>query len=551
MKQPLIIIVLVFLAFLSGCKTVTPRTVWFKLPNWRTFRKTELAEKNDGKKEKNKSLAERLNPFKRNRKQDNDKSDETKLASHTNESSPNSRLIDAELADATEEERAQMKRDLKGSDLALVRSVLNVWKKTHRLQSRTFDQNETQQASSSFPVTPEKNTRNFPKRESAREHQREDSILLASQETPKQESPYSVDRPSRAGLGTNPWGNSSSSERTKKNQYGRREYDNRTENRQPFASQTIAEDNPDIPRPDRNHNPYETGPQNGSSRVQPVEYSEKQSKGMGRFFKMPGSNTQEMTSSTVEQQEADARTRYLEKLIALTENELAAMKRNPQTKLSAEEQQRQYVEKQVYLRMLYLMAGEQIRSFDSIPGIPAADQEFWRQLFWGMANYFDHTAMPDARTRATQTVAQLQQATLRLQANANLQLRNLNFCHKISSFGNYETFKHSEFRPGQRLLLYSEVQNFKSNPSEDGKLYRTMLKSTISIHRIGNKGGTVAEFQFDPAEDLCRNYRKDYFHSYEIALPDNITLGPHVLTLTVTDQLGDKIATETLKFNVK
>ncbi|VAX37146.1 hypothetical protein MNBD_PLANCTO02-2580 [hydrothermal vent metagenome] len=549
MKQPLIIILLVFLAFLSGCATITPRTVWFKLPRWKKQEKTELVEKSDGKKEKGNSIKKWFNPFKRNRKQDNDKGNETKIASRSNESSQNDQLIDAELANATEEERAQMKRDLKGSDLALVRSVLNVWKNTRRALARS----ETQQASSDLPVTPEKKSRDFPTRESAREHQREDNFLLASQETPKQESPYSVDRPNRAGLGTNPWGNSSL-ERTRQNQYDRggnnKTEIHKIEKRQQFASQTIAEEDASIPRPDKNHNPYKMGG-GDSSRVQPIEYSEKQSKGMGRFFKMPGSNTQETTSSTVDEQGENARTRYLEKLIALTENELAAMKRNPQTELSADEQQRQYVEKQVYLRMLYLMTGEQIRSFDSIPGIPAADQEFWRQLFWGMANYFDHTAMPDARTRATQTVAQLQQATLRLQANANLQLRNLNFCHKISSFGNYETFKHSEFRPGQRLLLYSEVQNFKSNPSEDGKFYRTMLKSTISIHRIGNKGGTVAEFQFDPAEDLCRNYRKDYFHSYEIALPDNITLGPHVLTLTVTDQLGDKIATETLKFNVK
>src|SRR5690606_22857413 len=49
---------------------------------------------------------------------------------------------------------------------------------------------------------------------------------------------------------------------------------------------------------------------------------------------------------------------------------------------------KQYVESQVHLRLLYLMAGEQARAMQAIPGLEAADQEFWQQVIWGVANYF-------------------------------------------------------------------------------------------------------------------------------------------------------------------
>src|SRR5262245_12126486 len=99
-----------------------------------------------------------------------------------------------------------------------------------------------------------------------------------------------------------------------------------------------------------------------------------------------------------------------------------------------------YVEKQVHLRMLYLMSGQQERALQAIPGLDPADQEFWQQTFWGLANYFDVNSIPSSPERAAQTVTQMTNAVLRLQEKARLELRNVTFCHKISSFGNYEKY---------------------------------------------------------------------------------------------------------------
>lgn len=235
----------------------------------------------------------------------------------------------------------------------------------------------------------------------------------------------------------------------------------------------------------------------------------------------------------------------LHRLISIAEAEAAQMSIG-----TTEEEKQQYLQKQAYLRMLYLMGGQQERALEAIPGLDAADQEFWQQMFWAVANYFDYEAMPYADDRATQTVAQLRSAVHRLQENAKLELSNVVFCHKIASFGNYERFDRDEFSPGQPVLVYAEADNFKSEPTADGQ-FRTILRSTIEIYKAGSNGDLVERYSFPATEDLCRNHRRDYFHSYEFSIPQRISLGPHVLKLTVEDQLSQKVATYSLNFTVK
>lgn len=235
----------------------------------------------------------------------------------------------------------------------------------------------------------------------------------------------------------------------------------------------------------------------------------------------------------------------IEILIAATEQELAKMPLG-----TTVEEQRNFVEKHVFLRMLYWMGKQQERALQPIPGIDSADQEFWQQVFWAMTNYFDAQTIPDEADRAAQTLVQLRTAVQRLQEKAKLEIHNVAFCHKISSFGNYERFNKDEFTPGQPVLLYGEMVNFKSEPTADGQ-YRTIMKSTLEIYRTGPQGQLVERYPFGATEDLCRQPRTDYYHTYEFTIPPRITLGPHVLKLVVEDQLSQKVATYSINFMVK
>jgi hypothetical protein len=209
-----------------------------------------------------------------------------------------------------------------------------------------------------------------------------------------------------------------------------------------------------------------------------------------------------------------------------------------------------YLEKQVHLRMLYLMSGQQERALQAIPGLDPADQEFWQHTFWGLADYFDVNSMPASADRATQTVAQMTNAVLRLQEKARLELRNVTFCYKISSFGNYEKYPRDEFSPGQEVLLYAEVANTHSEPVADGK-FKTSLKSTLEIYRHGSQTELVDRIDLPETVDVCRTLRRDYFHSYQFTIPAKLALGPHVLKLTVEDQLSRRVGSYTLNFMVR
>jgi hypothetical protein len=227
----------------------------------------------------------------------------------------------------------------------------------------------------------------------------------------------------------------------------------------------------------------------------------------------------------------------------------ASLRQTRYADLASAAEKSRFIERHVFLRMLYLMVGREERALAAIPDVPAADREFWQQVFWGLSSYFDSAVMPDEDYRAAQAVAQLRAAVERLQQKAQLELRNVAFCHKVSNFGSYERFERDEFRPGQPVLLYAELVNFTSRMNADG-MYHTRLKSTVAFSRPGPDGEVVERLDFPATEDLCHSYRRDYFHSYEFAIPPRLALGPHVLTLTVEDELGNKVATYRLNFTV-
>lgn len=232
---------------------------------------------------------------------------------------------------------------------------------------------------------------------------------------------------------------------------------------------------------------------------------------------------------------------------AISELEVEVGRMKPGT---TPEEMRTFIEKHVHLRLLYLVTGQQERSVQAIPGIPPADQEFWQQTLWGMSNYFDTAHLPREADRATQTVAQMAVAISRLKQKAALEVRNLGFCQRINSFGSYERFERDEYTAGQPVLLYAEIENFHSEPTSDGQ-HRTLLKSTLEIYRPGKNGELIDRHEFPATEDLCRNPRRDYFHSYEFTIPTKLALGPHVLKLTVEDQLTRRVVSQSTRFTVK
>jgi hypothetical protein len=230
----------------------------------------------------------------------------------------------------------------------------------------------------------------------------------------------------------------------------------------------------------------------------------------------------------------------LNQLIARAERELEAI--TPPTSESLAE----YRRLQVHLRLLHLLARHPEQAITAIPSLDPADTEYWQEMFWAITYALDEQSSP--RDRAAQTIPPLNNALRRLRQQADLSIRNSAFCEEISYFGNYKRFPREEFVPGQPVLLYAEIENFRSELSSEGE-YRTRLSSLVEI--VGPSGQIGWKKSFPATEDSCRNPRRDYFHNYQFTIPDRLPLGSHTLRLTVVDELSGKQATSTIKFVVK
>ncbi|MES2789650.1 MAG: hypothetical protein V4719_08520 [Planctomycetota bacterium] len=235
----------------------------------------------------------------------------------------------------------------------------------------------------------------------------------------------------------------------------------------------------------------------------------------------------------------------LQFLIKATESEVASLAPGE----TATELQ-YYIERQVYLRLLYLMNGQTEGALRPIPNVPPADQEFWTQVLWGVHNYFDTPQIPDHAERAAQTISQFNTAMLRLKERAPLELKNATFCNKIDGYGEYSTYQKNEFTPGERVLIYAEIGNFHSELSAEG-IYRTRLKSTLEVYCSDASGEPVETKTYPVTEDFCRNHRRDYFHSYVVEIPARCARGSHVLKLIIEDELSGKVGTYSVPFTVR
>ncbi|HEY5311505.1 MAG TPA: hypothetical protein VIK18_03265, partial [Pirellulales bacterium] len=202
---------------------------------------------------------------------------------------------------------------------------------------------------------------------------------------------------------------------------------------------------------------------------------------------------------------------------------------------------------QVYLRMLYLAAGRRDDAMRPITELPANEQEFWTEQLFGLSTYLDANHSPDARRRAAEARVHLNNAASQLSETGELLVRNLAFCTEVHSYGVFTPFATQEFKPSQQVILYAEVENFKSESTPKG--FHTALRSSYQI--FDQQGRRVMQHDLGTTEEYCRNGRRDYFIRYFLTVPGRIYDGTYTLHLTIEDTLGRKIGQSTIDFTAK
>ncbi|MEN6496356.1 MAG: hypothetical protein ABFD16_18890 [Thermoguttaceae bacterium] len=220
--------------------------------------------------------------------------------------------------------------------------------------------------------------------------------------------------------------------------------------------------------------------------------------------------------------------------------------RQLETRVQASPQSPEEIADQARLRMLYLADGRRDDAMRPIPTIPNSMQDFWSKEFCGLAVMLDPQRSPEPSRRAGEAQQHLSEAVMRLRETAPLLVRNLAFVTDVQSYGAFKPFDKYAFRPGQRVLLYAEVENFKIKESNRG--YHTALQSSYQI--IDNRGQRVTDHDFGTNEEHCQNPRRDFYIGYDFVMPKQIPPGKYVLQLTVTDLNGDKIGQSSLDFTI-
>ncbi|HEX4148027.1 MAG TPA: hypothetical protein VHY20_03525, partial [Pirellulales bacterium] len=138
----------------------------------------------------------------------------------------------------------------------------------------------------------------------------------------------------------------------------------------------------------------------------------------------------------------------------------------------------------------------------------------------------------------------LNKAAGRLSESGELQVRNMAFCTEVISYGVFTPFANSQFKPGQQVILYAEVENFKSELTPKG--FHTALRSNYQI--FDQQGRRVVQHDLGTTEEVCRNARRDFFIRNFLTIPSRIYDGPYTLHLTIEDTLGHKIGQSTIDF---
>lgn len=203
--------------------------------------------------------------------------------------------------------------------------------------------------------------------------------------------------------------------------------------------------------------------------------------------------------------------------------------------------------RQTDLRMLYAIAGRTAESVRIIDSLPAEEQEFWQAMMMATNHYRRADDQVPRAEQLAEVVSQVRTAARHLQPLAKLDLYRLQFCSRIDGFGIVTEFPTSDFEPGQRLLLYAGLRNFRSERTSEGR-YRTEFAAVIEFLREED-GEVVETIRLPEIPDECDEERTDYFQSFELTAP--ALEGTWFVRIRISDQLGRQTAESQLKLTIR
>ncbi len=197
-------------------------------------------------------------------------------------------------------------------------------------------------------------------------------------------------------------------------------------------------------------------------------------------------------------------------------------------------------------RLLHLIANHRDQAVATMDKLSEDEREYWKHQLHALLVALDADDKHAGSRRAALALRELREAENHLANMSTLDVRNLAFCEEVKSFGNYTPVKSISFKPGQRVFLYVEIDNFSVHL--DGDKYETKLQTEYNI--VDASGGRIST-KLEPVNEECRNRRHDYYITYTIDVPKDLRPGDYTLQLTIEDEVGQKSSEASIDFRVR
>ncbi len=207
------------------------------------------------------------------------------------------------------------------------------------------------------------------------------------------------------------------------------------------------------------------------------------------------------------------------------------------------------LEKQLALRLLYVVDNQPDKALAEIPGTNAPTQAIIQRLMKTVMNA-SQSKGKDPAAGATQMLDSVEDLRKLLRSHADLQLPAIKLCTKVEGFGVYDEIKPPVFPAGQRnrLIVYCEIKNFRTDPTEDGQ-YRVLLAQRIKV--LNSEGKVVYEVGDDDVPYTSRRPIEDFFLVQLVELPTSLPQGKYLLRLYAEDKLAGKATENQVEFTIK
>jgi hypothetical protein len=202
---------------------------------------------------------------------------------------------------------------------------------------------------------------------------------------------------------------------------------------------------------------------------------------------------------------------------------------------------------QLKLRLLYLVTGQDEKAIAPIQLGDPVQAEFITALLKTLRN--SKNMIVDPASKDPSALAAVDELRRLLGQQLPVSIPRIALVTRINSFGDYQAINPPKFTAGRgiHVFLYTEVYNFRSQPTDDGKLH-TVLSEKVEIF---DSSGKIIWDRSEPSiVDRVVTPRRDFFIPFPINLPGELPAGDYILKVTVEDKLGATADQQKLTFTV-